>query len=111
MSISLGAPASRRRVRSRGRRNPPARRRRSQPPAFQAVLGHFNSAPMLLKQLIQTLRPYTVEGPVDREVAGIAYDSRRVTPGMVFVAIPGRQTDGHEFIEKAIERGASAVIC
>ena len=66
---------------------------------------------MQLKQLIQHLPSATVEGPVDREVAGITYDSRRVTPGMVFVAIPGQHVDGHEFIGTAIERGCSAVIC
>src|SRR5215213_5134939 len=66
---------------------------------------------MQLKQLIQTLPAATVEGAVDREVAGITYDSRRVTPGMVFVAIPGQHVDGHEYIGTAIERGASAVIC
>jgi len=52
-----------------------------------------------------------VEGPVDREIVGIAYDSRRVTPGMLFVAIPGQHVDGHEFIGNAVERGATAVIC
>ena len=66
---------------------------------------------MLLKQILQQLADATVEGPVDREISGITYDSRRVTPGMVFVAMPGRTTDGHEFIGTAIERGASAVIC
>jgi UDP-N-acetylmuramoyl-L-alanyl-D-glutamate--2,6-diaminopimelate ligase len=66
---------------------------------------------MQLKELIQDLAAASVEGPVEREVAGITYDSRRVTPGMVFVAIPGRHTDGHDFINNAIERGATAVIC
>ena len=66
---------------------------------------------MQLKQLIEDLSAASVEGPVDREVVGITYDSRRVTPGMVFVAIPGRHTDGHEFINTAIDRGATAVIC
>ncbi len=66
---------------------------------------------MKLKQLIENLSAASVEGPLDREVAGITYDSRRVTPGMVFVAIPGRHTDGHEFISTAIDRGATAVIC
>jgi UDP-N-acetylmuramoyl-L-alanyl-D-glutamate--2,6-diaminopimelate ligase len=42
---------------------------------------------------------------------GIAYDSRRVTPGMIFVAIPGLKTDGHDFINTAIDRGATAIIC
>lgn len=66
---------------------------------------------MLLRQLIQSLPGATVDGPQDREVAGLTYDSRRVTPGMVFVAIPGQHVDGHEFVGTAIERGASAVIC
>jgi len=70
------------------------------------------SVAMQLKQLIQNLPAATVvEGPQDREVAGITYDSRRVTPGMVFIAIPGQHVDGHEFIGTAVERGASAVIC
>src|SRR5437763_13736969 len=67
--------------------------------------------PMQLKQLVDELSAVKVEGPLDREVAGIAYDSRRVTPGMVFVAIPGQHSDGHEFISNAIERGAAAIIC
>lgn len=66
---------------------------------------------MQLKQLIDELSPTRVEGRVDREISGIAYDSRRVTPGMVFVAIPGQNFDGHDFICAAIDRGASAVIC
>jgi UDP-N-acetylmuramoyl-L-alanyl-D-glutamate--2,6-diaminopimelate ligase len=66
---------------------------------------------MELKQLLRELDVLSVEGTVDREVSGIAYDSRRITPGMVFVAIPGQKTDGHEFVDAAIDRGATAVIC
>ena len=66
---------------------------------------------MLLKQIVQQLQPVSVEGPLDREVAGIAYDSRRVTPGMVFVAVPGQKTDGHEYISAALDHGATAIIC
>ena len=66
---------------------------------------------MLLRHLVQDLPAATIEGPLDREVTGITYDSRRVTPGMVFVAIPGQHADGHEFISRAIDRGATAVIC
>jgi UDP-N-acetylmuramoyl-L-alanyl-D-glutamate--2,6-diaminopimelate ligase len=66
---------------------------------------------MLLKQLINELGPVTVDGPVDREIAGLTYDSRRVTSGMLFVAIPGRNADGHNYINSAIDRGAIAVIC
>jgi hypothetical protein len=45
---------------------------------------------LLLKHLIKELPVIGVDGPLDREVAGIVYDSRRVTPGMVFVAISRR---------------------
>jgi UDP-N-acetylmuramoyl-L-alanyl-D-glutamate--2,6-diaminopimelate ligase len=66
---------------------------------------------MQLKELISDLHPVSVEGPLDREVVGLSYDSRRVTPGMAFVAIGGRHVDGHEFINSAVDRGAIAVIC
>ena len=66
---------------------------------------------MQLKDLIAAVEPVTTEGDLNCVVSGIAYDSRRVTPGMVFVAIPGQKTDGHEHISAAIERGAVAVIC
>ena len=66
---------------------------------------------MQLKQLIQGLSPTSVEGSLDREISGITYDSRRVAPGMIFVAVPGQNADGHEFISAAVERGAAAVIC
>jgi UDP-N-acetylmuramoyl-L-alanyl-D-glutamate--2,6-diaminopimelate ligase len=65
---------------------------------------------MQLRQLISQLKPISVEGSLERDIAGIAYDSRRVTPGMIFVAIPGEQVDGHDFIQSALDRGAVAVI-
>ncbi|HWN96134.1 MAG TPA: Mur ligase domain-containing protein, partial [Methylomirabilota bacterium] len=66
---------------------------------------------MQLKQLIKSFPVLGVEGPLDREISGIVYDSRRVTPGMMFVAIPGVHVDGHDFINTAIDRGAAAIIC
>lgn len=51
------------------------------------------------------------EGPLERTVAGVTADSRRLSPGMVFVAVPGENHDGHDFISAAIDRGAAAVIC
>lgn len=66
---------------------------------------------MQLKQLLTELHPVSVEGSVEREIMGIGYDSRRITPGMIFVALPGHHTDGHEYIHSAIDRGATAVIC
>jgi len=45
------------------------------------------------------------------EVSGVAFDSRKVKQGFLFVAIKGRQSDGHEFIERVINSGASVVVC
>lgn len=49
---------------------------------------------------------------IDREVAvcGVEYDSRRVGPGSVFVAMRGETTDGNQYIEQAVARGAVAVV-
>jgi len=44
------------------------------------------------------------------ECSGIAYDSRRVSPGEIFVALPGRQADGVSFADAAIAAGAAAVV-
>ena len=57
------------------------------------------------------VEPRGVEGELNREISGIAYDSRRVTPGMMFIAVKGQHVDGHQFIDAAIERGAAAVLC
>lgn len=46
----------------------------------------------------------------DVEVAAVAYDSRRVSPGAVFVALEGDVHDGHDFIEDAVRRGAGAIV-
>ncbi len=68
---------------------------------------------MNLTDIIETLpRQIYVgaEGSLDREITGIAYDSRRVMPGNMFVAVRGERTDGHRFVEAAIDRGAAAVV-
>lgn len=46
----------------------------------------------------------------DPEIKSIHYDSRTVMPGGIFVAITGLQSDGHEFIDQAVKRGAVAVV-
>lgn len=65
---------------------------------------------MKLNELIQTVSPLAVDGPLDHEITGITYDSRRVMPGNLFVAMRGVRTDGQRFVESAIDRGASAVV-
>ena len=47
----------------------------------------------------------------DLDIAGIAYDSRKVAPGFIFVAIPGSKVDGHNYIAQAVEKGAVAIFC
>lgn len=47
----------------------------------------------------------------DCEVSGLCFDSRAVKPGDVFVATRGTAVDGHDFIAKAVEQGAVAVVC
>ncbi|HZT75090.1 MAG TPA: Mur ligase domain-containing protein, partial [Vicinamibacterales bacterium] len=44
-------------------------------------------------------------------VTGIAYDSRTVAPGQVFVALRGQKADGVQFAHEAIARGAAAIVC
>jgi UDP-N-acetylmuramoyl-L-alanyl-D-glutamate--2,6-diaminopimelate ligase len=65
---------------------------------------------MKLNELLQTVKPLAIEGPVDRDITGITYDSRRVMPGNLFVAMRGENTDGHRYVEAAIDRGASAIV-
>ncbi|HZC58560.1 MAG TPA: UDP-N-acetylmuramyl-tripeptide synthetase, partial [Chthoniobacterales bacterium] len=65
---------------------------------------------MQLGVLIQQLTVKTVQGTLDREITGLCYDSRRVVPGDLFVAVKGFVSDGHAFMEQAVEKGAVAVV-
>jgi UDP-N-acetylmuramoyl-L-alanyl-D-glutamate--2,6-diaminopimelate ligase len=66
---------------------------------------------MQLRQIVQSLPALAIEGDLTQDIQGITYDSRRVKSGMMFVAIPGQHTDGHDHINNAIARGASAILC
>ena len=50
------------------------------------------------------------KGDLDRPISGLAMDSRRVMPGNLFFALPGRRTDGLSFIDEAIQRGAVGIV-
>src|ERR1700759_3780233 len=65
---------------------------------------------MQLKNLLTALSVRQVQGPVDRAVENIAYDSRRVQKNGLFVALRGEKSDGHDFIDQAIEKGAVAIV-
>jgi UDP-N-acetylmuramoyl-L-alanyl-D-glutamate--2,6-diaminopimelate ligase len=65
---------------------------------------------MQLKTLAAALPTRQVIGTIDRTVESIAYDSRRVQRNGLFVALRGEKADGHEFIDSAIEKGASVIV-
>ena len=66
---------------------------------------------MTIKQLTLNTQPRQVVGNDTLEVTGIEIDSRRIQPGNTFVAMRGTQTDGHQYIPKALELGATCIVC
>ena len=65
---------------------------------------------MQLKELISVLKPKEVVGQMDKEITGIAFDSRKVEVGYLFVAQVGTAADGHTYIAACVEKGAAAVV-
>ena len=63
-----------------------------------------------LSALIQGLPVKNVQGTLSREISSVAFDSREVEDGGLFVAVHGFKQDGFKFINDAITRGASAFI-
>ena len=66
---------------------------------------------MKLSELLKNVKPLSVVGDVETEIGGVKIDSRQIRPGYLFVAMKGTQVDGHQFIQKAVELGATAVLC
>ena len=66
---------------------------------------------MKLNELLKNIKPIGITGDTDTEITGVNIDSRRIAAGQLFVAMKGTQVDGHQFISKAIEQGAAAVLC
>ena len=66
---------------------------------------------MTIKQLIEEAKPLKIVGNDNIEVTGIEIDSRRIGPGNAFIAMKGTQVDGHQFIPKALELGATCIVC
>lgn len=65
---------------------------------------------MKWNELIAEIAAVGAAGDSDCDVTGVDYDSRRVKPGAVFVAMKGGSTDGNKFVEKAISAGAIGVV-
>ena len=65
---------------------------------------------MKLADLLAGVETLSVRGNLDVEIREIAYDSRRVGPGSLFVALGGEQADGNDFVDQALRKGAAAVV-
>ena len=66
---------------------------------------------MRLEDILKNINVIETQGDIAQEISGIHIDSRKIEPGHLFVAVKGTQTDGHAYIAKAIELGASAIVC
>ena len=66
---------------------------------------------MQLREIIVHTATVGVTGMTDIPVTGLQFDSRQVMPGNLFFAVRGTTSDGHDFIEMALEKGAVAIVC
>ena len=65
----------------------------------------------ILKELLYKVSLHAVSGATDRAISLVTADSRSCCEGALFVAINGVSVNGHQFIDAAIEKGVSAIIC
>jgi len=66
---------------------------------------------MKLNELIRNITVSAIEGSADVDIVDVDIDSRCVATGHLFIAIKGTQTDGHQYIQKAVDMGAAAILC
>ncbi|HJZ11097.1 MAG TPA: Mur ligase family protein, partial [Acidobacteriota bacterium] len=65
---------------------------------------------MNLKALLVSLQKYEAHGPLDVEITGLSYDSKKVQKGNLFAALPGVRFHGSQFLSEAERSGAAAVL-
>jgi len=65
----------------------------------------------ILKDILYGVSLLKVIGSTESEVHAICFDSRKAATGVLFVAVRGTESDGHAFIDKAIDLGATAILC
>ncbi len=66
---------------------------------------------MKLNELITGITTYDIVGNTEKDITGIQLDSRQIKGGNLFIAVKGTQADGHAYIDAAIQKGATAVVC
>lgn len=64
-----------------------------------------------LRDILRGIKIHESQGDINQDISKIVFDSRKVEPNCLFVAVRGTQVDGHSFIPKAISGGASAIVC
>jgi UDP-N-acetylmuramoyl-L-alanyl-D-glutamate--2,6-diaminopimelate ligase len=64
-----------------------------------------------LKDILYKVSLTSTYGDMNVDVKGVCFDSRKVEPGFLFVAVKGTMSDGHEYINKAADLGATAIVC
>lgn len=65
---------------------------------------------MKLIHLLDGLKAYDLTGDPEQEIEGLAYDSRQIKPGYLFVALKGHALNGHHYLEDAVQNGAVALV-
>jgi UDP-N-acetylmuramoyl-L-alanyl-D-glutamate--2,6-diaminopimelate ligase len=66
---------------------------------------------MKIEEILRGMDVISLTGDTSGSVSAVEFDSRKVVPGCLFVAVKGYNTDGHNYISSAVASGASAVIC
>ena len=66
---------------------------------------------MKIKDILVNCNLLELIGDKDIDVVKVTFDSRQVEQGTLFFAVRGTQTDGHDYIDKAVEQGAVAIVC
>ena len=64
-----------------------------------------------MKRLLQNVSTIQIIGSTDLHITDVCFDSRQVIEGSLFIAVRGTQSDGHKFIDIAVEKGAVAILC
>ncbi len=64
-----------------------------------------------LKEIADQIKITEIIGSEDIGIRQLEFDSRRIFPGSLFIAVKGSNTDGHEYIQQAIQKGAVAIVC
>ncbi len=66
---------------------------------------------MILQDILYGVAIKSIVGKTDSVIDAIAFDSRAVAAGALFIAVKGTQTDGHQYINQTIEAGATVIVC